>query len=72
MRLNNEHIDYILNVLIDAQSIQRLFPEGDGCLGWVTKMISEMEMMLALRHRVQNHSEFNEIIETNFGWESVE
>jgi len=69
-QLTKEHTDYVLEVLISAEQIERLFKRGS--LEWVQQMIKDMDMMLELRHRVQNHIKFDEIIETNYGLKNVE
>jgi hypothetical protein len=69
-QLTKEHTDYVLEVLISAEQLERLFKGGS--LEWVQQMIKDMDMMLELRHRVQNHIKFDEIIETNYGLKNVE
>lgn len=71
-QLTKEHTDYILEVLIEAEQLQRLFPDSEGSLPFVLKQINDIEMMLELKKRVQNHLTFSEIVKTNFGWVDVE
>jgi hypothetical protein len=71
-QLTNAHTEYVLDALVNAEQIQRIFPNGGGSLEFFQRMISDMDIMLELRDKVQNHIKFNEITEINFGWINVE
>jgi len=71
-QLTNAHAGYILNVLLEADQLQRLYPDGGGCLEYVQEMIRDMDMILELQDRVKNHIKFDEIIRAEFGFKDVE
>jgi hypothetical protein len=71
-QLTNAHTDFILKVLIEAEQLQRIFPNGEGCLEYVQEMIRDMEMILEISDRVKNHIKFDEIVGAEFGYKDVE